>query len=158
MTALSGIERRITLRMLSYWEKLRQDRLMPAVADVKPEDLQDLWDSCFLIPLMGRVNPDYERAYIGKAILEAYRTGLAEGDDYHIISPDISGFVRGHQKLFEVSKPLLEEGEFTSGVLGVVKYRQCLLPLGENGRVDAILGGMSFKNIAPSAPKPKILV
>ena len=44
-----------------------------------------------------------------------------------------------------------EEGEFDNTLLGTVKYRQCILPLGENGKVEAILGGMHFKVFIPEA-------
>jgi hypothetical protein len=151
------MERRITLRMLSYWEKLRQNRPMPTAADVSPEGMGDLWDSCFMLYFNGDSTLDYEKTYMGKVIVDAYRHGLNEEDDPLIISPDISRFVLNHHKILDMQKPILEQGEFPSFLLGTVKYRQCLLPLGENGKVTAILGGMHFKNFLPEPIKIRIV-
>ena len=38
-----AFERRIPLRLLAYWEKLRQGRPMPVERDVVPDDIRDLW-------------------------------------------------------------------------------------------------------------------
>ena len=151
MNIVPGQERRITIRMLSYWEKLRRNRVMPSVNDVNPEDLQDLWDNCFIVHLKDVGNADQNSTYIGKAILDAYQQGLSEEDDHRLISPDLETFMHHHKAIFESPKPLLEEGEFDNTLLGTVKYRQCILPLGENGKVEAILGGMHFKVFIPEA-------
>ena len=129
---------------------------MPSEGDVRSDDCQDLWDSCFVIYLYDDGKVDHDRTYLGKNILDAYRYGLSEDDDHIIISPDINCFMQHHRKILDNPKPLLEEGEFNSFLLGTVKYRQCLLPLGENGKITAILGGMHFKNFLPSAQLEKI--
>jgi len=144
-----SIERRITLRMFSYWEKIRKDRSMPHVSDVNSADLHDLWDSCFLVMLDDKGNPDPDSSYIGKSIIHAYRHGLVEGENPIIISPNIDSFLRNHMQIFDSHKPLMEEGEFENFLLGTIKYRQCVLPLGENSKLHAILGGMHFKGFLP---------
>ena len=151
MSTLPGIERRITLRMLSYWEKIRAGRAMPTAQDFNSADLEDRWDSCFLIYLKDNSTPDHTNTYIGKAILEAYRHGLTGDEDHMLISPDVAMFLLNHQQILKSTKPLLEEGEFENFLLGTVKYRQCLLPLGENGKLTAILGGMHFKIFLPGS-------
>ncbi len=45
----------------------------------------------------------------------------------------------------ETRKPLIEEGEFTNQHNETVKYRQCLLPLGEGDEVHAIFGVLHIK-------------
>jgi hypothetical protein len=150
------MECRITLRMLAYWEKLRGDRLMPTVSEFKSEDIQDRWGSCFLLPLVDGKLPDHYNTYIGKDILNAYNQGLSEYDDNRLISADISTFILNHRKVIQECKPLLEEGEFRNILLGTIKYRQCLLPLGQDGKVEAIVGGMHFKNFLPEPKNYKV--
>lgn len=145
MSTSHAMERRITLRMLSYWEKLRKDRPMPTEQDIDPDDIVDLWDSCFLIHVKDLNQPDYNYTYLGQKILDAYKHGLSDGDATEVLSPNAGKLAMSFSKVIESSKPLIGEGEFKNIHQETVKYRQCLLPLGENGRVDAILGGMHFK-------------
>jgi len=139
-----GRERRITLRLLAYWEKLRRDRLMPVEDDINPEDIQDLWDSCFLIHVKDLEKPDYNYTYLGEAIARAYYNGITD-DKFGMMSPHAEAHADCYTKVIDTGKPLVGEGEFRNLHNDLVKYRQCLLPLGENGRIDAIFGGMHFK-------------
>lgn len=145
MTDASVIERRITLRLMAYWEKMRRGNPMPTEADIDPDDLQDLWDYCFLIHVKDLDKPDYNYTYLGKAIHDAYQGALSGDEGADIASPNASKLAHSYNKLIETRSPLLEEGEFTNMHNDLVKYRQCLLPLGEGQRVDAIFGGMRFK-------------
>lgn len=145
MTDPSVIERRITLRLMAYWEKLRKNNPMPVEADIDPDDLQDLWDYCFLIHVKDLNKPDYNYTYLGKAIQEAYSADLAGDEGAGIASPNAGKLANSYTKVIETRSPLLEEGEFLNLHNDVVKYRQCLLPLGSGDKVDAIFGGMRFK-------------
>ncbi len=145
MHETSGVERRITLRLMAYWEKLRKHNAMPTEADIDPDDLQDLWDYCFLIHVKDLSKPDYNYTYLGKEIQHAYQGDLVGDDGSGIASPNASKLASSYAKVIETCSPLLDEGEFINLHNDVVKYRQCLLPLGEGNRVDAIFGGMRFK-------------
>jgi len=148
MLAHSIIERRITLRMLSYWEKLRRGRPMPTEQDVDPDDIPDLWDSCFLIHIKDLDKPDYNYTYLGQKIVDAYEHGLSESEASQLLSPNAARLKANYTRVMQTFKPLVEEGEFKNMRDETVKYRQCLLPLGENGQVEAILGGMHYKIFA----------
>ena len=138
------MERRITLRLLGYWEKLRGVRTMPMAGDIDPDDIQDLWDNCLLVKVSGADKADYEYTYLGSAIADAYRTGSDNVDDG---KPELatSSLSAGYRKVVETCKPLLDEGEFYNPNNHLVKYRLCLLPLGEGEKVQAIFGGIRFK-------------
>jgi hypothetical protein len=138
-------ERRITLRLIAYWEKLRAQKPMPSEADIDPDDLQDLWDYCFLIHVKDLGKPDYNYTYLGKAIQQAYLGELADDPEDLLISPNAAKLTASYNRVIESKLPVVEEGEFNNLHNDVVKYRQCMLPLGENGTVDAIFGGMRFK-------------
>ncbi len=140
-----SVERRINLRLLSYWEKLRRGRPMPAHTEINAEDLRDLWDSCFIISVSELSKPDASYHYMGQYIADAYTQGSLKSDASQMVSPKASGASRHFQKVVETGKPLIEEGEFANERSEIVKYRQCLLPLGHGGTVEMIFGGMTFK-------------
>lgn len=141
----SQVERRITLRLLAYWERLRDGRAMPGENDINPDDIQDLWDHCFLVAVKDIGKPDYSYTYLGTAILQAYRDGLSEEDAGGALSLNAAKLTDSFLKVAQTARPLLEEGEFRNFSGKVVRYRQCLLPLGQDGVVDAIFGGMRYK-------------
>lgn len=146
MTLHPGIERRITLRLLAYWEKLRGDRPMPREEDINPDDIADLWDSCFLIHVKDLIQQDYNYTYLGQAIIDAYTSGFSADDPNEgLVSPNAGKLAHSYARVIATMKPVLEEGEFKNAHNDTVKYRQCLLPLGDDGEIKAIFGGMRFK-------------
>ena len=145
MIDAAAIERRITLRLVGYWEKLRGTRSMPVEDDIDPDDLQDLWDYCFLIHTKDLNKPDYNYTYLGRALETAYDGQLTADHTGSHGSLNASKLSGSYKKVISEKVPHFEEGQFTNLHNDIVKYRQCLLPLGENGRVDAIFGGMRFK-------------
>jgi hypothetical protein len=138
-------ERRLTLRLLAYWEKLRKDRSMPPESDINPDDLEGLWDHCFLVHVRDLGKPGYHYTYLGAAISKAYRGSLDDTDANGLVSPNAAKMQAHYRTVIENRKPLLDEGEFHNLSGQLVKYRQCLLPLGEDGAVAAIFGGMRCK-------------
>jgi hypothetical protein len=139
-----GSERRITLRLLAYWEKMRAGRPMPSEKDIRPGDVQDLWDNCFLIQV---ANPPRKSDYkhLGDAIRRAYLGGDLEDHDPRLISMDPAELEAHYERIITTKEPVVDEGEFRNPFNETIRYRQCLLPLGENGRVKAIFGGMRFR-------------
>lgn len=138
-------ERRITLRLLAYWEKLRKGRDMPTEEDVDPEDIRDLWDNCFLIHISDLHKDGYNYIYLGTEIKNAYQGGLTDADMNGMVSPNAAKLENCYTEIINTCKPVVDEGEFINGHGDLVKYRQCLLPLGKNGQVEAIFGGMRYK-------------
>lgn len=145
MSGSQVLERRITLKLIAYWEKLRKGRLMPVEDDIDPDYLKDLWDYCFLIHVKDLDKPDYNYTYLGDAIKRAYQGELSGENNSNVASPNAKELAISYEKVIRTCAPLLDEGEFVNMHNDMVKYRQCLLPLGENGNVDAIFGGMRFK-------------
>jgi hypothetical protein len=141
------LERRITLRLLGYWEKLRGTRPMPREEDIDPEDIHDLWDNCMLVHVKDLDKPDYNYTYMGQGIVEAYQFGMpaSEVGSGSLSALNANFLMRRCKQIIETRKPLLDEGEFRNMHNELVKYRQCLLPLGEGDKVVAIFGGMRFK-------------
>ncbi len=140
-----AVERRITLRLLAYWEKLRSGRDMPAESDLKPEDIADLWDQCFLLHAEHFGNSNYHYSYMGDSITKAWLDGAREGDASELVSPHTARLAPIYRDIIKTGKPIINEGEFRNQQGQAVRLRQCLVPLGKDGRVEAILGSMRFK-------------
>ncbi len=133
--------------LLSYWNRLRGDRDFPRENEIDPETIADIWTSCFLISIdeVGS-RLGYRYSYLGQDLVAAY------GDEVNF--PDITSKLlvsTGHsmtQKLNEVlqrKQPVVDESEFTNQKNVVVKYRSCMLPLGDDDRVTHVLGCMRWK-------------
>ena len=147
MTFSSPEERRITLRLLSYWEKRRKGRPMPAEADMDRADIADLWEYCFMAHTREIGKAGYQFTYLGKAIENIYREGLEHAEGNAAIFPDMDSLAKGYRQVIANRQPLVSDGEITNMHGDMFKFRQVLLPLGENGTVQAIFGGMRFLKI-----------
>ncbi len=145
--ALPGIERRITLRLVAYWERVRGNKVMPCEADINPDDIEDLWDDCFLVHAQDLLQPDYNYTYLGTNVAYMYAEGIKNGGIDSLENFNASKLSKGYQKVIDTKKPVLEEGGLTNALGRTVLYRQCLLPLGNGDSVEAILGGIRYKII-----------
>lgn len=140
-------ERRITLRLLAYWEKRRGARPMPTEVEIDPADIADLWENCFLAHTRDIGKEGYHFTYLGKAIEDVYREGLTDADERSTVFPDMDILAKGYRHVIDKVAPLVQEGEITNPHGDVFKYRQVLLPLGNGRKVDAVFGGMRFLRV-----------
>ncbi len=145
MTTKDPIERRITIRLLAYWEKIRGEHPMPTEEDIDPDQIPDLWDHCFLIHVRDLGANDYNYTYLGQAIADAYKHGLSDEEQHGIVSPNAGKLLNNYKQVIDQRKPMVEDGDFRNLRNELVKYRQCLMPLGKDGQVIAIFGGMRFR-------------
>lgn len=144
---IEGDERRITLRLLSYWERKRAGRDMPTEIDINPADIADLWEYCFLIHARDVAASGLQFTYIGLAIEEMYRFGLPKDDERDSLHPQLSLLVPAYNEVVAKKAPHISEWELSNPHGDKLLTRQVLLPLGENGRVDAVFGGLRFLKI-----------
>lgn len=133
-------ERRTTVRLLAYWERIRRGRAMPAESEITPADLEDLWEHCFIVRI--DASGGQELHYMGPSLARA----LAE--DMNVSGPILlenSADKAWTDDMRANPRPILLEGEIANAKGRPARYRQCLLPLGENGRLTAIFGAMRCK-------------
>lgn len=133
----AAAERRLSLRLLAYWERLRAGRDMPTEAEIDPDQLADVWNYCFVIHASDLSMPDYNYLYLGPQ-LEPWLLHQKE----HL---NINMFTADCRRVVEGLRPFVGEGECQDAQGRILKYRHCLLPLGDNGQVQAVLGGARFK-------------
>ncbi len=138
-------EGRITNIILTHWYDIRKDKVLPSEKDIDPNILEPILDNCFLIKTKElRTLEQHRYIYIGKNILDAYGSRVTSPKDYDDIDP------LSHKNKFEevlkYCKPIIDEGEFINKDGLLVKYRQCIVPLGEDrNNIESIFGGMRFK-------------
>ena len=146
LAQLTLAERRLTNRLQLYWQELARGGLMPSEEDIDPVELEDLWPKCFLIQTFDiKHRRDMNFTYLGQEIIDAYQDGVMLEGQNVLVSPQAPKMVLSFKQVMESMAPVVAEGEFLSLAGRIVRYRQCLLPLGKGDSVDAIFGGMSFK-------------
>ncbi len=140
-------ERRLSLRLMRYWNEKRGTRAMAIENDIDPEILGTDWDYCFLLQARDVANiQDYNFTYLGENIMKAYFDKALDAHNQFMVGPNAFRLSTHFSKVLETKAPVVDEGEFTTLQGRKVLYRQVLLPLGHvDGVVDAIFGGMNYK-------------
>ena len=142
-------KRRLTQRLLDYWNEKRGDRAMPEENDIDPDELATDWDYCFLLQARDIFNiQDYNFTYLGTGITQAYFDNLFDEHNEFLIGPNAYHLSNHFDKVLQTKAPVMDEGEFCTLQGRCIRYRQVLLPLGDvQGSITAIFGGMSHKVI-----------
>lgn len=140
-------ERRLSLRLVRYWNEKRGTRALPVENDIDPEELGADWDYCFLLQARDVANiQDYNFTYLGSKILSAYFDKSIDDHNQFMVGPNAYSLSTHFSNALASRAPVIDEGEFKTLHGHTVLYRQVLLPLGEEGKpVEAIFGGMNYK-------------
>ncbi len=141
-------EHRYHSRLQKYWEELRGDKHFPKESDINPDELQDIWDSCFLISIDDVTRRlGYRYSYMGHELMEAYGNGDGgTGVSSTLISTDNTPMVHKFNEAVNGKKPVTDEAEFVNQRHVNIRYRTCILPLGTaEGEVTHLLGCMRWK-------------
>jgi hypothetical protein len=140
-------ERRRTIRLIAYWDEIRNGRSMPVEDDIDPdhEALQDIWYQCFIVQVRDFINEEFNYTYLGPGIIDAYREELVDHHESEIVSLQAAKLMDIYQQIMREKRPLIHCGEFTDSNGNLVKFRQCLLPFGRNDKVDVIFGHMTYQ-------------
>ncbi|MBN66077.1 MAG: hypothetical protein CMM94_00710 [Rickettsiales bacterium] len=142
----SSQSKRIHERLEEYWDSKKNGRAFPSEVDIDPDEISDIWESCFLVKVEEQDGKPYQYTYLGQDLISAY------GDDQNekevcekLVYPYSVSLEHKFDEVVEQKKPVMEDAEFTNSNSIVVKYRSSMLPLGENGEVEYIIGGMKWK-------------
>jgi hypothetical protein len=144
-----GTERRINRKLVSYWEGIRGARDLPEEADVDIAALADIWEHCFLLEVAdvkGTKGHNCRFSYLGQAIIEAYGDDLTGRNIYDsLLATNNPEFLEKLDKVLASKMPIVEENTFMNLKNLTIHYRQCFLPLGKEGKVTHVLGGMRWR-------------
>jgi hypothetical protein len=141
------IERRMTQRVMKYWESLCRGRVMPDECDIDPDALGDDWPNCFLLQTRDIEHIEqFNFTYLGENILQAYQQASIDHDNLFLVGPNAFSLAPRFVHVAQTAAPLVDEGTFFESNGMKILYRQCLLPIGsKTKRVDAIFGAMLFR-------------
>ncbi len=146
--AIIGSERRVSEMLMSYWNKLKGDRPVPEERELDIQEIEEFWDSCFMIEITYRGDEcDYKYSYLGPSIVDAYGDDLTGKEVYnHLIAPYTTMLIAKFEVVVEDLQPVQDESEFVNLKGELVRYRQCLVPLGGvDGNIGFIMGSMMWK-------------
>lgn len=140
-------ERRLTLRLLRYWQELRGTRAMTEENDIDPDVLGPDWEFCFLLQSRDVANiEDYNFTYLGSRIMGAYFDKAIDEHNQFLVGPNAYRLSTHFDRVLQTQAPVIDEGEFLTLHGRRVLFRQVLLPLGTiDTGVIAIFGGMNYK-------------
>ena len=146
---MSVTRRRVNEQLLQYWQKLKGQNQLPMEAEVDPDAISDIWDSCFMVRYESE---DTEQAfryiYLGQALVEAYGDDANEKEVCEKLAyPQNHELAAQFHRVIDSQEPQMVESEFTNSKGMLIKYRSCLLPLAKDNRNSAgyIIGGMKWK-------------
>ncbi len=138
-----GIERRLVYRILRYWQQQRGARTFPSLDDINPEDIVDLWPSCFVLETQNSVDAPYFQ-YLGASLAKYSGVFLSGEKDWSLTLLDKATL--GFRNAIEKMEPLMLEDEITRFDGTQLLFRSILLPLSDNGeQVDHLLGAANGK-------------
>ncbi len=138
--------KRINEQLLSYWEQKKDARTYPLESDINPDEIANIWDSCFLVQI--EEDNTYRYTYLGQDLIEAY------GDDLNnkeicekLVYPTSMSLTHKFDEVRTTQQPVMEDSEFTNTHGMLIKFRSCMLPLGKSGvnGVAYVIGGMKWK-------------
>ena len=138
-------ERRLALRLKRYWEDKRAGREFPALADIVPSEIAELWPWCFLLDVQQSPTFPYFR-YLGSE-LSRY-SGVFLSGDMDWTSTLLDKAVANFHDVLHQRLPVVIEEEISRFDRRTLLFRATLLPLsGDGERIDYVLGAANGKLI-----------
>jgi hypothetical protein len=143
-----GMERRLVLRLLSYWRELAVDGQLPSFADVDPVQIPDMWANCFVLDVAGQPSDPVFRT-IGRELAE--RIGMDIVDNRVSDTPEgslVHVAVSYLQEVLDKKVPISRGGEFNRPDGMRVLYRSILLPMSDDGEnISGLLGAANCRDV-----------
>ena len=142
-------ERRLSLRLRNYWEDLRGGTAYPALGDVKPEDISDIWPWCFVISAQGRF-PPYDFHYLGGNFATYSSLYLGGERDSIADSTLMDKALERLPEVFEHGAPVYVEEEIPRFDRRRLLMRASLFPLSDDQlHVNFVIGAANGKLVEP---------
>jgi hypothetical protein len=145
-----GMERRLVLRLLSYWRSLCGTSDFPSFVDVDPDEIPDMWPHCFVIEIF---EDDSE------PVFRALGDELAASVDYSLNGLGITQAAESTlpavaiaflPEVLQKGVPVSRGDEFFKADGTQVLYRSILLPMSDDGdNISGILGAVNCREIPP---------
>lgn len=142
------IERRLVLRLLGHWRALCGDRKLPAVSDIDPTAMPELWPHSFLLDIDRNEGRHVVRA-LGDEIDNDSGDTLAGKLVADVSKDSLPGMALGYlDEVLKKGVPISRGGEFFKPDGTRVLYRSVLLPVGDSeNSISCILGAANCREV-----------
>ena len=140
-------ERRLVLRLMAYWDDLRDDRDFPSYKEIDPAAIGDDWPHCYTVAVQ---NPPIASQFVHLGAI--YHPDLPESG-VETLADCAQGtllYAATHyiDRVLQKKVPVSLGGHAHLGRDSVL-YRSILLPLSnDDGTIDYLLGGANFRVVA----------
>jgi hypothetical protein len=142
-------ERRLSVRLLKYWNELRGDRTYPSPDLIRFGAVPELQEFGFTMSVSeGDPNPTIH--YLGSELNKHIRKGLddaaSQAPDESPLSLSLNDAIRRYAEVMERQGPVAFESEPLDTPGCQFAYRAIMLPFsGDNRQIDFILGAIRYK-------------
>jgi len=146
---LDPAERRLSVRLLNYWNELRGHRRYPVPDDIQFSDIPELAEFGFTMSLeLGGGAPKLH--YLGSALkdhINMFRGGEpVAGSENKPLSLALNDAIRRYAEVTEREGPVAFESDAFDTPGARFAYRAIILPFSRDGRnIDFILGAIRYK-------------
>lgn len=131
-------ERRLTYRLLNYWDSLRGNRIYPGLDDIDGAMIPDLWPWCFVLDTR-RDYPSPYFEYLGEDLAKYSGIYLSGKDDWRVTLLDKAA--EHLDRTLAAREPILIEDELRRYDGRELLFRSIMLPLSEDGEtISHVLG------------------
>lgn len=142
---LSGQEKRMTFRLLSYWQRARGEKEMPSLAEVNISEIEEVWHYTFTLAL-GVDEADHHFQYFGPELASTFGrdyTGMTLEESLSDIM--INNTIGYYDEVLETRRPTSQSSEFFMNGQEI-RYRSIILPLSSNGEtIDYMFGTTNYR-------------
>lgn len=142
----TGQERRITFRLLSYWNRIRADREMPSLGDLNVEEIGEIWHFSFVIDLRKGLN-EARFHFFGPELVNIFETNHTDSFCRDALEQDtkLENTIGFYPKVVERRTPVSESSEFFLENKEV-RYRSLIVPFSSDGAtIDYLMGTTNYK-------------
>lgn len=146
---LDPAERRLSVRLLDYWNELRGDRRYPSPDNIHFEDVPELAQFGFTMSIgAGGSSPQIH--YLGtelKGHINMFRTGeVAPDPENKALSLALNDAIRRYAEVTEREGPVAFESDSFDVPGTKFAYRAIMLPFSrDNTHIDFVLGAIRYK-------------
>ncbi len=137
-------EQRLTFRLLSYWNRIRGDRLFPALSDINISEIEEMWHLSFTIDV---TDPDnHMLQYFGPDLVSIFGTDYT-GEAVSEAMNDVilNNTVGSYLKCMAERKPTMEAASFSYDG-NELRYRTLTVPFSSDGNtIDYLMGTTNYK-------------
>jgi hypothetical protein len=140
-------ERRLVLRLMAYWDDLRDEKDYPAYGDLKRETIGDDWSHCYVLRVGATPN-----ASTFEHVGELFRPDLPEAGVTQVSECPHGTLLHAAthyiDRVLTKRVPISLGGQANLGAESVL-YRSILLPLSSDGHeIDYLLGAANYREVA----------